>query len=215
MAHPVLQWRRARVKRIQIDTASAAAFREALKRASRTGMLRVLAADPGTGSTGWSITASRLDSLERPVTVRAGQGRLESVGDLLRDLPPHEAFDLAVIESPYTQGATKGRANLSALWKLGRAIGYVEAVIACSLSKPPLWRPTPTHWRSIVSLNAQKTKTETARENTAAAVWHFARAKSGLPLEGPGGGRQIDAAMAVAMAIAALRLLAVFRRMPR
>lgn len=199
-------------RRERADDAVRAAFTNALEAAAwDITKLRVAAVDPSNTSAG----ACFHDGVRSWST----QGPPGHVARWLVDSGAHGAH-LYVFEEPFglkrqeaeRTGDDEDRelgATPEALVRLGRSAGFVEGFLEGVRHKlssvfdapasPPIWRPYPTSWRKEAGLNRKRAGDRTARQETAEACWHYARAATGRELTGREAARRIDEAMAVCM----------------
>ena len=209
-------------RKIEIDDEDAETLREYLLR--RAGPDWMLAVDPGQGKTGFAHV-SPMDG----DTITSGVAAHDEAAMTMLDEGMGMA-QLYVIERPYSahkpklkKNAATGEVELEktrggpdALWKLGRAMGFVEGVLVSDrllrgMRRPLIYRPRPGNWRAVLGLNPSRSS-EDARRDAELRAWHFARSLTGDPLEGTGGGPQFDRAMAICMIESTRQVLRALRR---
>jgi len=157
----------------------------------------VVGVDPSTSSAGWCVLGAGDDGawvyidsgqcvgLDLPAAVRSALPLLSDVVSL-------------GVEGIYHGVPSGGKVKPPTYWKMGLSTGLI---IGSLRSRNPfigstLWMPQPNEWRDMLKIKRG------SRDAVAHRVLRFARDATGVEMEGPRGGKQVDRAMAVGVAYA-------------
>lgn len=168
----------------------------------------VLGHDPGSASTGLAYVVGGR-------TVFSTQGAPRDVAARWGAVFRGARVDLYVREGPYpTVRVDEGRerAQSHALHVLGFSAGWVTCALDGEVRTAALWEPPPMTWRALLGLNRRASSERSARDETALAVWRWARATSVAALETSRGARCFDEANAIGLAHAGASIIDGARR---
>ena len=166
----------------------------------------VVGIDPSEASSGWCVlVASSTDRRWRCWASGQCKGA-EAPHEVLAALPPGIVNVVVLAVEGIFPGKAKNPDGTERpepkphIWRLGFRSGLIAGALMVheSFANATLWTPQPNEWRRVLGVKQGR------RAVIAKQMLRWSAATSGFPMEGPRGGAQVDRAMAVGIASAAV-----------